>query len=146
MNQYHYLLCVKLKVKGENFLKTGNPRDLLEPLELLKNCFVRSPKAPVQLETDIIVDFPAFVEAGSPRSFDGDLFYRIATPGGTCFINYPSDLNSWFNICDAVDEGKLSLLPWTELKSAIELDAKCVAGSRRSCGEAALTSKFFQGC
>lgn len=120
--------------------------DFLELLELLKNWSERRPKDPIQLETDIIVDFPAFVEAGSPRSFDGDVFYRIATPRGTRFTNYPSDLNNWFNICDDVDEGKLSLLPWTELKSAIELDAERVAGSNRSCGEATLISKFFQGC
>lgn len=145
MNNYRFLLCFKLKIEGEGFLKTGIPKSFLELIAFLNSYAEHRPKSPVQLGVDIIIDFPAFVRAGSPRSTGRDVFYRIATPRGTCFIDYPSDINNWFNICDMIDNGKIRLLPWTELKSAIELDAACVTGMGRSYGEAAFTTNFFRG-
>lgn len=145
MDSYHYLLCIKLETKGENFLKTGNPKGFIEICDLFKSWAENRPKCPVQVGVDIIIDFPAFVRAGSPRSTGRDVFYRIATPRGTCFIDYPSDINNWFNICDMIDNGKIRLLPWTELKNAIELDAAYVTGMGRSYGEAAFTTNFFRG-
>lgn len=145
MNNYHYLLCVKKKIVGEDFLRAGSPKALLELYDYFNSCAAHRPKSPVQLDVDIIVDFPAYVRAGSLRSMDNDVFYRIATPRGTCFIDYPSNVNSWSNICDMIDSGRLRMLPWTELKNAIELDAACVMGMGRSYGEAAFTTNFFRG-
>ena len=145
MNNYHYLLCVKKKIVGEDFLRAGSPKALLELYDYFNSCAAHRPKSPVQLDVDIIVDFPAYVRAGSLRSRDQDIFYLIATPKGINVVCYPSNEKHWETMCASVDNGELHLFPWTELQRAIELDAILIMNSGWFGGEAIATASFIRG-
>lgn len=145
MNNYHFLLCFKLKIEGEDFLKTGSPTSFLELTAFLNSYAEHRPKSPVQLGVDIIVDFPSFVKAGSLRSRNKDIFYLIATPKGINFVCYPYDVNHWNTICASVDKGEFHLFPWSELQLAIRQDAIRVENSGCCGGEAIATAAFIRG-
>lgn len=145
MNSYHYLLCIKLEGKWESFMETRNLKGFMELCDLFKSWAENRPKCPVQVGVDIIIDFPAFVRAGSPRSRDKDLFYLIAAPKGINVVCYPPNEKHWKTMCASVDNGELHLFPWTELQRAIELDAILNMNSGWFGGEAIATASFIRG-